>query len=170
MFLKPRKHRAHKNEVSQKAVCKTTCAVDAANNFKAMLKETVTNLKQQMSEEENYNAGKAIARALCEMIASAANNNIPLHEIGLAGYAPYQALSKIRNSTMVIYYAVEFTAGGNLYSYRSDDDTLVVGDDVLVPVGADNEEHEAKIKKIEMVHPSKTPYPYDKMKKIIGRI
>lgn len=168
MYPKPRKQ--HGKSGSPKANASVSFAADVAKRYAALAKDTVANLKQQLQEEDGYEAGKAIARALSEIIVSAANNEIPLHELDLKGYAPYMALSKSRNEKMVVFYAVAFYEGSQLYSYRSNDQTLVVGDHVLVPVGPDNEEKEAVIKKIEMTHPSKTPYPYEKMKEIIRRL
>lgn len=69
----------------------------------------------------------------------------------------------------VVYYGVAFHNSTKLYSYRSDDQTLAVGDGVIVPVGPDDEEQEGVIRKIEMCHPSCTPFPYEEMKRIIRR-
>lgn len=168
MRIYPKKQ--HCKVGSPKANASVSFAADAAKRYAALAKETVVNLKKQLQEEDDYEAGKAIARALSEIIVSAANNEVPLHELELKGYSPYMALSQSRNEKMVVYYAVAFYDGSQLYSYRSKDQTLVVGDNVIVPVGPENEEKEAVIKKIEMTHPSKTPYPYEKMKEIIRRL
>lgn len=168
MRIHPKKHRGQ--VTSPKASASVSFATEAAKRYRALAKDTVANLKKQLQEEDDYEAGKAIARALSEIIVVAANNEIPLHELDLKGFSPYMALSTTRNEKMVVYYAVAFYDGSQLYSYRSNDQTLVVGDHVIVPVGPDNEEKEAVIKKIEMTHPSKTPYPYEKMKEIIRRL
>lgn len=153
-----------------KASANVFFATNTAKRYASLTRDIIANLKNQLFEEDDYKAGKAIAHALSEVIILAANNEIPLHELNLKGYSPYMALSQSRNKKMVVYYAVVFNEGNYMYSYRSNDQTLVVGDHVVVPVGPNNEEKEAVIKKIEMVHPSKTPYPYDNMKKIIRRL
>ena len=55
-----------------------------------------------------------------------------------------------------------------MYSYRTDDSTLEVGDVVKVPVGKDNDIGYATIEEIGYFTEEDAPYPVDKTKLIIG--
>ena len=59
----------------------------------------------------------------------------------------------------IIYCSVEFEDGYKSYYYISDDDTIEVGDFVLVPAGKDN--HEAVVEVV--------PFPMGKTKHIIRK-
>ena len=68
-----------------------------------------------------------------------------------------------------IYCKVRFHSGSKLYSYRTDDSTLEVGDEVKVPVGRDNDIGYATIEEIDYYNEDDAPYPVDRTKFIIGR-
>lgn len=67
-----------------------------------------------------------------------------------------------------IYCKVRFGTSSRLYSYRTEDTTLEVGDVVKVPVGKDNDIGYATIEEIGYYDEDNTPYPVDRTKLIIG--
>ena len=74
------------------------------------------------------------------------------------------------NTGEVKYCGVEFSSGGHLYHYRTDNLDIAVGDRVIVPVGADNDERIAYIKTVEFCRWDNTPYPLEKTKAIIAKV
>lgn len=75
----------------------------------------------------------------------------------------------LRKQTDVIFCNVQFDEYGKTYCYLTDDDTLEVGDRVVVPVGHDNHESFAQIESIEYHPAEEAPFPIEKTKKIIRR-
>lgn len=69
----------------------------------------------------------------------------------------------------VIYCKVSFCKGGDAYSYLTEDESLSVGDKVVVPVGDDKTERIGYVDAINYYLPEEVPYPLDKVKKIIRR-
>lgn len=67
-----------------------------------------------------------------------------------------------------IFCKVRFGTSFKLYSYRTEDTTLEVGDVVKVPVGKDNDIGYATIEEIGYYNEDDAPYPVDKAKFIIG--
>lgn len=68
-----------------------------------------------------------------------------------------------------IFCSVEFSESGKSYYYTTEDDTLEIGDDVLVPVGNDGHTAIVKIVNIEYFAGDKVPFSLDKAKSIIGK-
>ncbi|HOJ12192.1 MAG TPA: hypothetical protein PK733_16605 [Clostridiales bacterium] len=68
-----------------------------------------------------------------------------------------------------MFCSVEFTEGGKSYYYISDDDTIEVGDLVIVPVGKDEHTATVEVVNIEYFSEEKAPFPIEKAKHIIGR-
>lgn len=68
-----------------------------------------------------------------------------------------------------MFCSVEFSEGGKSYYYISDDDTIEVGDLVIVPVGKDGHTATVEVVNIEYFSEEKAPFPIDKAKHIIGR-
>lgn len=68
-----------------------------------------------------------------------------------------------------IYCKVRFENSYRLYSYRTEDDTLQVGDMVDVPVGKENTVICGRIEKKEYFDEAHVPYPVNKTKLIIGK-
>ncbi len=64
---------------------------------------------------------------------------------------------------------VRFPGTYKLYTYRTDDETLAVGDAVDVPVGRNNEVTQARIAEIGYFEEYEAPFPVDRIKKIIGK-
>lgn len=68
-----------------------------------------------------------------------------------------------------IYCSVAFDDSRHTYYYMTTDDTLMVGDQVIVPTGEDNEEKVARIEHIGYYYAEDVPYPLEKTKSIIER-
>ena len=74
-----------------------------------------------------------------------------------------------RRSDEYIYCSVTFGESYNTYDYLTDDDSIEVGDLVIVPVGKDNHQVVVEVVKIRYYQENKVPYPIDKTKKIIRK-
>jgi hypothetical protein len=74
-----------------------------------------------------------------------------------------------RRTGEFMFCSVEFTEGGKSYYYISDDDTIEVGDLVIVPVGKDEHTATVEVVNIEYFTEDETPLPIEKAKHIIGR-
>jgi len=68
-----------------------------------------------------------------------------------------------------IFCKVQFKGNYKQYSYRTEDETLSVGDIVDVPVGRNNDVTQAKIVEIGYFDEYEVPFPVDKVKMIIGK-
>lgn len=64
---------------------------------------------------------------------------------------------------------VKFDDFGKEYCYFCKDETIAVGDNVIVPVRDDGEITEAIVTKIGFYSDEQSPYPIEKMKEIIGK-
>lgn len=69
----------------------------------------------------------------------------------------------------IIYCSVEFEDGCKSYYYISDDDSIQVGDFVIVPAGKDNHEAVVEVVKKEYFTEEDVPLPMDKTKHIIRK-
>lgn len=68
-----------------------------------------------------------------------------------------------------IFCKVKFDGSYKHYTYRTDDETLAVGDVVDVPVGKNNDVNQARIVEIGYFEEYEAPFPIDRIKKIIGK-
>ena len=68
-----------------------------------------------------------------------------------------------------IFCKVQFKDSYKSYSYRTEDETLAVGDVVDVPVGKNNDVTQARIVEIGYFDAEEAPFPIDRIKKIIGK-
>ena len=68
-----------------------------------------------------------------------------------------------------IYCSVEFDAGYKSYYYIADDDSIEVGDYVVVPVGKDNHQSVAEVVKVEFFAEEDVPLPIEETKHIIRK-
>lgn len=68
-----------------------------------------------------------------------------------------------------IYCSVEFDEGYKSYYYIADDDSIEVGDYVVVPVGKDNRHSIAEVVKVEYFPEETVPLPFEKTKHIIRK-
>ncbi len=67
------------------------------------------------------------------------------------------------------YCAVMFPYSQHPYHYRTDDETIQIGDKVIVPVGQDNEERVGTVVSIEKHMRVSVPFPIEKTKTIIRK-
>lgn len=75
---------------------------------------------------------------------------------------------KRRREGELVFYSVIFGEEEKTYYYLGDDDSLELYDEVWVPVGEEDEAALATIVEIEYFKKEDSPYPFDKLKKIIG--
>ena len=83
--------------------------------------------------------------------------------------APSVYLKVRRKVGDYIVCSVKFDEGSKSYYYRTDDDTLSIGDSVFVPVGKDGHLAIVEIVKIDYFPQEKLPFPLQKMKQIIRK-
>lgn len=69
-----------------------------------------------------------------------------------------------------IYCSIIFEENGRSYYYVTDDDSIRIGDYVLVPVGHDNKEVEGVVENITYHYRGSVPYPYESCKHIIKKL
>ena len=70
----------------------------------------------------------------------------------------------------VVYFcSVVFDEGYKTYYYLTDDDSIEIGDSVLVPAGKDNHEGIVEVVNIEYFSEENVPLPVEKTKKIIRK-
>ncbi len=70
------------------------------------------------------------------------------------------------------YYLVNvhFPGSAREYAYLSDDESIVAGDQVMVPAGPDNEEQSVTVVSAYAVTEENAPYPVDKMKRVVRKL
>ena len=68
-----------------------------------------------------------------------------------------------------IFCKVQFKGSYKSYTYRTEDETLAVGDVVDVPVGRNNDVAQARIVEIGYFDEEEAPFPIDRIKMIIGK-
>lgn len=74
-----------------------------------------------------------------------------------------------RRRDELIFLGVEFPSSGKRYTYLSDDDSIVVGDAVIVPVGDEGHEVPVVVEQVDYCAAADAPYPLDKIKRMIRR-
>ena len=65
--------------------------------------------------------------------------------------------------------SVEFSHGGKIYYYRTDDDSVSEGDVVIVPVG-DGTEKKARVVDVECFKEDNVPMPLEEVKYILRKL
>ena len=68
-----------------------------------------------------------------------------------------------------IFCSVVFDNGYKSYYYLTDDDSIAVGDSVIVPAGKDNHEAVVEVVNIEYFSQENAPLPVEKIKRIIRK-
>ena len=68
-----------------------------------------------------------------------------------------------------IFLSVRFGDYGKTYYYLTDDDSIEVGNQVVVPVGTDGTERIVEVAKIQYFSADSVPMPIEKVKSIIGK-
>lgn len=74
-----------------------------------------------------------------------------------------------RRTTDYIYCSVVFEEGQKSYYYLTEDDSIKIGDFVLVPAGKDNREVVVEVVNIEYFSEDNVPLPIEKTKRIIRK-
>ena len=74
-----------------------------------------------------------------------------------------------RRKSEYIFCSVYFESGYKTYYYLTDDDSIRVGDYVIVPAGKDNHKSIARVEEIEYFNEENVPFPVEKTKKIIRK-
>lgn len=74
-----------------------------------------------------------------------------------------------RRTTDYIYCSVVFEEGQKSYYYLTEDDSIKIGDFVLVPAGKDNHEVVVEVVNIEYFREDNVPLPIEKTKRIIRK-
>lgn len=69
-----------------------------------------------------------------------------------------------------IYCSIIFEENARSYYYVTDDDSIRIGDYVLVPIGHDNKEVEGVVENITYHYRGSVPYPYESCKHIIKKL
>lgn len=72
------------------------------------------------------------------------------------------------DNTKVIYLSVEFSEGGKTYYYQTTDETIKVGDKVVVPVGSSDEKI-VTVVEVESFSVDEVPMPLNRVKGIIEK-
>ena len=70
----------------------------------------------------------------------------------------------------IIYLSVSFGDAYNTYYYKTEDNSIDVGDLVVVPVGTDGKERIVKVVKKEYFQASSLPMPFEKVKAVIEKL
>ncbi|MDR2560285.1 MAG: hypothetical protein LBC63_00720 [Holophagales bacterium] len=90
---------------------------------------------------------------------------------GLGGIIALDGFMMAIRPDEVKYCGVEFSDGGKIYHYQTDDLSICVGDKVLVPAGRQNEHKEVTVRTVDFCNlNSPLLYPLNLTKKIIRRI
>ena len=73
------------------------------------------------------------------------------------------------DETVYIYCGVVFSKPGKVYCYRTEDETIQIGDKVIVAVGREMEEKEVEVVHVGRYLRACAPYPVDKSKCILRK-
>ena len=76
----------------------------------------------------------------------------------------------VRTESDYIYLSVEFSPDSDSYYYRTEDDGVMIGDKVIVPVGNHGREAIAEVVNKEYFAYENLPFPLEETKIIIGKI
>ena len=74
-----------------------------------------------------------------------------------------------RRTSEYIFCSVTFDEGYKSYYYLTEDDSIEIGDFVLVPAGKDNREVVVEVVNIEYFSEDNVPLPIEKTKRIIRK-
>ena len=73
------------------------------------------------------------------------------------------------DATIYTYCGVLLPFSSHLYSFRTDDRTIQIGDTVIIPVGEEEKETEGRVVSVGQYTRLAVPYPVEKTKKIIRK-
>jgi len=78
-------------------------------------------------------------------------------------------MKRFEDDTIYTFIGVLFPYTSHHYHYLTDDDSITIGDYVVVPVGVENKESVAKVVSVEKHLRISAPFPVEKTKKIISK-
>ncbi len=78
-------------------------------------------------------------------------------------------MKRFEDDTIYTFIGVLFPYTSHHYHYLTDDDSITIGDYVVVPVGVENKESVAIVVSVEKHLRISAPFPVEKTKKIIGK-
>lgn len=81
-----------------------------------------------------------------------------------------QTQAHVDDKIIYTYCGMLLPFSNRVFSYRTEDDRIQIGDGVIVPVGADNEEMEGKVVSVGKYARAGVPYPVGKTKFILKKI
>lgn len=81
-----------------------------------------------------------------------------------------QTQAHVDDKIIYTYCGVLLPFSNRAFSYRTEDDTIQIGDGVIVPVGVDNEEMKGKVVSVGKYARAGVPYPVEKTKFILKKI
>ena len=73
------------------------------------------------------------------------------------------------DKTIYTFCGVIFESNGTVYYYRTDDDTISIGDMVVVPSGMNGRNAVAEVVTVQKHRRAAAPYPVDQTKMIKGK-
>lgn len=74
------------------------------------------------------------------------------------------------DKTIYTYCGVLLPFSSRPYSFRTEDDSIKIGDTVIVPVGEDKKEMKGKVVSVGQYSRLGVPYPVEKTKMIVRKI
>ncbi len=81
---------------------------------------------------------------------------------------PLHYCKEFKTPSSVIFLSVVFGGTGKSYYYLTDDDSIEIGDQVIVPVGNEGKERIVDVVKKQYFQTEEVPMPIEKVKSIIG--
>lgn len=96
-------------------------------------------------------------------------NNLMYEYHSIEMFNPSVYKSAKRRPSEIMYCLVRFGGSFNSYYYISDDDSIKVGDMVIVPAGKTNREAVVMVMDVKYFHPDNAPLPPEKTKHIIRK-
>lgn len=74
------------------------------------------------------------------------------------------------DKTEYTFCGVTFLHGWQIYYYRTEDETIAVGDRVIVPIGNEGRTIEAEVTTVEKHTRATVPYPVDRAKFVLRKV
>lgn len=85
-------------------------------------------------------------------------------------FCPAEYTETFGREKYLVFCNVSFHSGEKTYCYLTDDETLRVGDRVIVPVGPENRELTGRVESVEYRRPGEAPYPLGRIKRILRKV
>lgn len=97
------------------------------------------------------------------------NPNCFLRKYMRSGEDFQKVINNIKSPENVIYCSVSFGEPDKTYYYQTDDDTILIGEKVIVPVWPEDNGVPAYVQKVQYFDKRKVPFPLSKTKHIIRK-